>query len=77
MVAVTIEDAQARLGELIDNLLQSGEDLVITRDGQAVAKLVPEQMPSPQPRRPGSAKGLLTILSDDDEHLADFHEYMP
>lgn len=28
-------------------------------------------------RRPGSAKGKLTILSDDDEHLMDFQDYMP
>ena len=30
-----------------------------------------------QPRQPGSAKGRLTILVEDDEHLADFQEYMP
>jgi len=27
-------------------------------------------------RQPGSACGLLTILSEDDEHLADFQDYM-
>jgi bifunctional DNA-binding transcriptional regulator/antitoxin component of YhaV-PrlF toxin-antitoxin module len=27
-------------------------------------------------RQPGSAKGILTILSEDDEHLEDFREYM-
>jgi len=31
---------------------------------------------SPSPRQPGSAKGRLVILADDDEHLADFEEYM-
>ena len=30
----------------------------------------------PQPK-PGFAKGTLTIVSDDDEHLKDFAEYMP
>lgn len=30
-----------------------------------------------QPRQPGSAKGRLKILVEDDEHLADFQEYMP
>jgi hypothetical protein len=29
-----------------------------------------------QPRQPGSAKGKLVILADDDEHLQDFQEYM-
>lgn len=28
-------------------------------------------------RRPGSAKGVLKILIEDDEHLKDFEEYMP
>lgn len=29
-----------------------------------------------QPRIPGSAKGKLTVLVEDDEHLADFRDYM-
>ena len=29
-----------------------------------------------KPRQPGSAKGKLIILKDDDEHLKDFEEYM-
>lgn len=28
-------------------------------------------------RQPGSAKGKLIILTDDDSHLEDFKEYMP
>ena len=28
-------------------------------------------------RKPGSAKGILRILSEDNEHLDDFKEYMP
>ena len=28
------------------------------------------------PRRPGSGKGSLVIHADDDEHLADFADYM-
>lgn len=27
-------------------------------------------------RQPGSAKGILTIVSDDDDHLDDFRDYM-
>lgn len=40
--------------------------------------LLPEQgkLVSKQ-RRPGSAKGILQILSEDDDHLADFKAYMP
>lgn len=28
-------------------------------------------------RKPGSAKGILQVLSEDDEHLDDFSDYMP
>ena len=28
-------------------------------------------------RQPGSAKGIFKVLSEDDEHLIDFKEYMP
>ena len=39
--------------------------------------LLPEQAESPKKRRyPGSAKGILKVLSEDDEHLDDFKEYM-
>lgn len=40
--------------------------------------LLPEEPETPQKRRrPGSAKGILKILSEDDEHLEDFKAYMP
>lgn len=76
MIAVTIEDAQARLVELIDQLPPGGE-LVITQRDQPVAILVRQTAPSSQPRQPGSAKGVLTIVQEDDEHLKDFAGYMP
>jgi prevent-host-death family protein len=76
MSTVTIEEAQAKLAEIIDHLVP-GEELIITRDNQPVAKLVGQQQPVRKPRQPGSAKGKLVILADDDEHLEDFKEYMP
>jgi prevent-host-death family protein len=75
MSTVTIEEAQAKLPELIDNL-SPGEELVITRNNQPVAKLIGQQRPMYKPRRPGSAKGKLIILTEDDEHLEDFKDYM-
>lgn len=40
--------------------------------------LLPEPVELPKKQRqPGSAKGILKILSEDDEHLGDFQEYMP
>jgi hypothetical protein len=37
------------------------------------------EQPSPpiKRRQPGSAKGILKVLSEDDEHLDDFKAYMP
>jgi len=76
MPTVTIEEAQAKLRELIDGLAP-GEEVIITRNQQPVAKLVGQQRPMRKPRRPGSAKGKLVILGEDDTHLEDFKEYMP
>jgi prevent-host-death family protein len=75
MTTVTLEEAQAHLPELIDKL-SKGEGVIITRDDQPVAQLVPVKPAQRQPRF-GSCKGMLTIISDDDEHLKDFAEYMP
>jgi antitoxin (DNA-binding transcriptional repressor) of toxin-antitoxin stability system len=76
MRTVTIEEAQAKLPELIDTLAL-GEEVLITRNQQPVAKLVGQQQRVRKPRRPGSAKGMLVILAEDDEHLEDFKDYMP
>ncbi len=73
---ITIEDAQAKLPELIGGLAK-GEELLITQEGRIVAKIVGERSERREPRIPGLAKGMLTIVSDDDEHLEDFAEYMP
>jgi len=75
MTTVTLEEAQAKLPELIGQLA-AGEGLLITRNEQPIARLTAEEKPKRKPRKAGSAKGLLTILADDDEHLKDFAEYM-
>ncbi len=75
MTTVTIEEAQAKLPELIEHLA-TGEVLIITRNQQPIARLLAEAKPKRRPRKAGSAKGLLTIMADDDEHLKDFAEYL-
>lgn len=75
MSTVTLEEAQARLPQLIERL-QPGEAIVITRDQKPVARLLAEEPCQRQPRQPGNCKGMLTILADDEEHLKDFAEYM-
>jgi antitoxin (DNA-binding transcriptional repressor) of toxin-antitoxin stability system len=74
MLTITVEEAQRRLTEIIEKLTP-GEEVVLTRDNQAVARLIGE--PKRARPRPGLGKGMLTIISDDDEHLKDFAEYMP
>ena len=76
MPTVTLEEAQSRLADVIAKLTP-GEPVIITRNNTPVARLVAEGPPKRKPRKPGSAKGVLTILADDDEHLKDFAEYMP
>lgn len=73
---VSIEEAQAHLAELVSKLVP-GEEVVITRDEQPVAKLIGQRAVRRQPRQPGSAKGKLLLLVEDDAHLEDFREYMP
>ena len=73
---VTIEEAQAHLADLISKLAP-GQEIVITKNEQPVATLMGQRTSAHQPRQPGSAKGKLTILADDEEHLEDFKEYMP
>jgi antitoxin (DNA-binding transcriptional repressor) of toxin-antitoxin stability system len=75
---ITLEEAQAHLRELIGKLAP-GDELVITDNQQPVARLVGEP---PQPKTglrpaPGLGKGFITVLSDDDEHLKGFEDYMP
>ena len=82
MATITIHDAQAKLGELIHQLIP-GEELAITENGETVAKLTRSPRTS-WPSEAGTAKkpqfGTLngTVLSMDhfDDPLEDFEEYM-
>jgi prevent-host-death family protein len=74
-MTVTIEEAQARLPALIDELAREGP-LTIVHGGRPVARLVPLPAEKPQPV-PGRGRGKLVIVSEDDEHLKDFEDYMP
>ena len=72
---VTMEEAQAKLPELVAHL-GSGEELIITQDHKPVAKLVREQPAPRKPRKAGNCVEIIKIVADDDEHLKDFEEYM-
>lgn len=75
MPTLSIAEVQDRLPQLIDQL-RPGEEVVITRGNVAVARIVGPPLPQSNGGF-GCMKGMLTIVSEDDEHLDDFAEYMP
>lgn len=75
MQTMPLEQAEGHLAEIVDRL-SPGEEIVLTRNNRPVARLVGEPGEKPHPV-PGRGKGMLTIHSEDDEHLKDFAEYMP
>jgi len=77
-ITVTIEEAQAKLMELVHQLAP-GEELVITENDQPIAKLVSELVkPKPGMRPPpGLGKGMITFIAEDfDAPLDCMKEYM-
>ena len=75
MSTVTLQDAQARLPELVASL-NTGEEIVITLNDNPVAKLVNQSRVEPHPVF-GRGRGMVIIQSEDDGHLKNFQEYMP
>ena len=76
MSSLTVEEAQARLSELIHNL-KPGDEVVITDDDRPVARLVPAEQRQQTPRRPGTLRGTVKYMAPDfDAPLDDFREYM-
>ena len=76
MSTVTLEEAQARLPELVAGL-KPGEEVVITSAEAPVARLVGESKPAAQPRRLGTMKGtVIHVAPDFDAPLEDFKDHM-
>ncbi len=73
---LAMEDLRMSVPELVDTL-SPGDEVVLTRNHQPVAKLVHGTSPPRKPRSPGNCKGMITLLAEDDEHLEGFAEYLP
>ena len=65
-----VAEAKAQFSTLVRKALQ-GEEIVIARDNKPLVKLVPVGVPG---RKPGSAKGRVTIAADFDAPLDDFND---
>jgi len=75
---MAVEDIDLTLAELLDSLTP-GDEVILTRNQQPVAKLV-SAAPIPQPKQrpgPGLCKGMITHIAPDfDAPLEDMKEYM-
>lgn len=71
-----VEEAASHLVDLVSHL-RPGDEIELTARDRTVASIIPKPEPKPAPPRGfGACKGMLTILREDDEHLADFKDYM-
>ena len=76
MPTVTIQEAQARLSDLIHRL-SPGDEVVITENDEPVAKLARIEPKTQWPCKAGSAKGTIHWMAPDfDAPLEEFKEYM-
>jgi prevent-host-death family protein len=74
MYQVNLDEAKTHLPDLVEAVIK-GEEIVITKDGQPVVKLVSVSQTKSRPQF-GSAKGLISMSDDFDQPLEDFNEYM-
>jgi antitoxin (DNA-binding transcriptional repressor) of toxin-antitoxin stability system len=77
MSTVTLEEAQAGLADLIQQL-HPGEEVLIMCGNQPVARLVGQTAPDrKRPRQLGTLQGTVAHIAPDfDAPLEDFREYM-
>jgi prevent-host-death family protein len=76
MSQVTISDAAQRLSELV-NESQAGQEVILMRDGEPVARIVPFQVSRPKPQR-DSGKDFIDYIAPDFNAIPEaFEDYMP
>lgn len=73
MERANLHEAKTNLSKLIDLVLK-GEEVVICKAGNPVARLVPFREKKKK-RVPGALKGKITIEKDFDKLPSDFMEY--
>jgi antitoxin (DNA-binding transcriptional repressor) of toxin-antitoxin stability system len=73
MSSITLEEAQARLPQLLEQL-QPGEEITITEHGRPLAQMKKIERGA-WPCKAGSARGRIHLAPDFDAPLDDFKEY--
>jgi prevent-host-death family protein len=73
MSTVSLDSAQSHLSDLIEDAIR-GKEIVITKNGKPLVKLVPISQPKQRPKF-GSAMGLISMSDDFDAPLEDFQDY--
>jgi prevent-host-death family protein len=68
MSSLTVQEAQAKLTELIHNL-RPGDEVVITDNNEPVARLIAAERRQPPPRRPGTLRGTVKYMAPDFDAL--------
>jgi prevent-host-death family protein len=76
MTIVGIHEAKTHLSKLLKRV-EAGEEIVVARGGEPVAKLIAYSAPPKKPRTPGSMKGKIWMAPDFDEIPEEFEEYLP
>jgi len=71
---VSLAEAAAKLSDLVEAAI-NGEEVILLKGDRPAIKLMPIESVRKN-RKPGSAKGLISISDDFDEPLEEFKEYM-
>ena len=72
---ISIAEAKAKFSELIKRA-EAGEEVIVTRHGKPVARVMPPVEELKKPPLLGALKGKIRIADDFDEPLEDLKEYM-
>lgn len=75
-ISVTVEEAEARIGELLRRA-EAGERIEVTRDGKRVAELSAAEAPAaPKLPRVGAFEGQFELPDNWDEIPTGFEKYL-
>ncbi len=66
MPTFNIHQAKTQFSKLVQ-MVESGEEVIIARDGEPAAKLVPFSKPHLEPRKPGGLAGKIWYAPDYDQ----------